>query len=203
MSAPGTTFFQECLDRLRSGDPDALETLLVRSQERLKLLTRRMLRKFPGVRRWEETDDVFQRVLMRLERTLRALPVTTVIDYVRLASRHIRHVLIDLARHYYGPRGAGANHATPPVGTAGHLLPAGAEPVSPDGPLDDLDWAEWHEQIENLPPDQREVFDLIWYHGASQQEAAGILGVSLSTVQRRWQAARICLAASFAGEAPA
>ena len=34
-----------------------------------------MLRRFPGVRAWEETSDVLQNVLLRLDRTLQAVGV--------------------------------------------------------------------------------------------------------------------------------
>lgn len=34
---------------------------------------------------------------------------------------------------------------------------------------------------------------LLWYEGLSQPEAAAALGVSLATVKRRWQAARLAL----------
>jgi len=47
--------------RVRDGDDEAREELIQLSYERLKRLARKMLKQFPSVRRWEETDDVFQR----------------------------------------------------------------------------------------------------------------------------------------------
>ena len=64
-SAPLLAFW---LDRLRAGDPAARNELIRHSRDRLRLLTRQMLRRFPGVRQWEETSDVLQNVLVRLLR---------------------------------------------------------------------------------------------------------------------------------------
>jgi RNA polymerase sigma-70 factor (ECF subfamily) len=41
-----------------------------------------------------------------------------------------------------------------------------------------------------LPDEEREVVNLLFYGGLTQQEAARVLGVSLRTVKRRWQSAR-------------
>ena len=54
-------------------------------------------------------------------------------------------------------------------------------------------WSRFHQAVENLPEDRRQIVDLIWYEGLSQPEAAAALGVSLATVKRRWAAARLAL----------
>ena len=41
------------------------------------------------------------------------------------------------------------------------------------------------EAIENLPDEEREVFDLIRIQGLTQAETAELIGVSAKTVQRR------------------
>jgi RNA polymerase sigma-70 factor (ECF subfamily) len=53
-----------------------------------------------------------------------------------------------------------------------------------------------------MPEAEREVFDLLWYQGMTQEEAADLLGLSLSTVRRRWQAARLRLYEALGGELP-
>jgi RNA polymerase sigma-70 factor (ECF subfamily) len=63
-------------------------------------------------------------------------------------------------------------------------------------------WAEFHEQIDALPEEEREVFDLLWYQGLNQAEAAELLGVSERTIKRRWQAARLRLHEALHGEMP-
>lgn len=47
-----------------------------------------------------------------------------------------------------------------------------------------------------------EVFSLLWYEGLSQEEAAALLGVSLRTVKRRWQSARLKIAEAMGDEPP-
>jgi hypothetical protein len=54
-----TTEMQRQLDRWVAGDVAARDRLLERAGQRLLALTRRMLRGYPHLRRWEQTDDVF------------------------------------------------------------------------------------------------------------------------------------------------
>jgi RNA polymerase sigma-70 factor (ECF subfamily) len=63
-------------------------------------------------------------------------------------------------------------------------------------------WTEFHRQVDALPCEARETFDLLWYQGLTQAEAAEVLGVSEPTVKRRWRAARVQLAAALDGEPP-
>src|SRR6516225_8499543 len=107
-----TTVIQGCIDRLRAGDESARAALLSCACERLKRLARKMLKGYPGVARWEQGDDVAQNALIRLDRALRAVAPPTARDFFRLAAAQLRRELIDLARHYQGPRGLGAHHAT-------------------------------------------------------------------------------------------
>jgi RNA polymerase sigma-70 factor (ECF subfamily) len=54
-------------------------------------------------------------------------------------------------------------------------------------------WTEFHRVIERLPDKERQVVDLLFYHGLSQAEAADVLAIDTSTVKRRWRAARLTL----------
>jgi RNA polymerase sigma-70 factor (ECF subfamily) len=206
MSGPPsqTAQIQACLDRLRGGDEAARDELLGCARDRLRALARKMLRGYPNVHRWEQTDDVLQNAALRLHRTLRQLPVDTPRDFFRLAALNIRRELLDLAKHYYGPRGAGAHHATEVGGSATTREgPGAAEPADVSHePGRVAAWGEFHEQIAALPDEEREVFDLLWYQGLSQAEAAETLGVSERTVKRRWLAARLRLRDALQGEVP-
>jgi DNA-directed RNA polymerase specialized sigma24 family protein len=110
-----STQIQRYIDRLRAGDASARDELLARASARLTRLTRKMLGDFPGVHRWEETDDVLQEV---------------------------------------------------------------------------------------LPAVEREVFDLLFYQGLVQAEAAAVLGVAEITIKRRWRAARMRLVQALGGRLP-
>src|SRR5438874_5131516 len=94
---------QACLDRMRAGDPAARDELFRHACGRLERLTRRMLRDFPGVRRWEQTDDVLQGALVRLLRALEAVRPASARAFLGLSAEQVRRELLDLARHFYGP----------------------------------------------------------------------------------------------------
>jgi RNA polymerase sigma-70 factor (ECF subfamily) len=197
-----TAHIQACLDRLRGGDEAARADLLGCACQRLRNLARKMLKGYPNVHRWEQTDDVLQNAILRLHRALRQLPVETAQDFFRLAALNIRRELLDLAKHYYGPRGHGAHHATPGshADTRGPEAEALADPSQEPGRL--AVWGEFHERIASLPQEERETFDLLYYQGLAQAEAAKLLGVSERTIKRRWQAARLALHEALQGEVP-
>src|SRR5438309_5370437 len=104
--------FQTWIDRLQAGDLNARDELLGHACERLRRLTRKMLKGFARVKRWELTDDVLQNAMLRLWTALGQVTPRTARDLYTLAALQIRRELIDLARQYYGPRGMGANQAS-------------------------------------------------------------------------------------------
>ena len=63
--------FSLLVGRLRAGDAAAREELIRTSLGRLERLARKMLRRFPTVKRWEDTGDVLQLALIRLDCALR------------------------------------------------------------------------------------------------------------------------------------
>jgi RNA polymerase sigma factor (sigma-70 family) len=198
-----TLRIQSYLDRMRDGDETARGELLQCASERLRKLVRKMLRAYPRVHRWEETDDVLQNAALRLHRSLGEIALATPRDFFRVAALNIRRELRDLARHYFGPLGHGAKHASwgPDDSSAAETEPADRGDLSAD-PSRLAAWEELHEQIGALPEEEREVFDLLWYQGLNQAEAAGVLGVSKRTIKRRWQAARLRLHEALHGEMP-
>jgi DNA-directed RNA polymerase specialized sigma24 family protein len=64
------------------------------------------------------------------------------------------------------------------------------------------DWTEFHAQVEALPDEQKEVFNLVWYQGLTQVEAAALIGVTERVVKWRWRAARLTLHQALKGESP-
>lgn len=202
--ATQTIQIQGWIERLQAGDESARKELLNCACERLTRLTRKMLKSYPRVKRWEETDDVFQNATMRLYRSLEHVKPASAGDFFRLAALNIRRELLDLAKHYYGPQGHGANYASLGGGSE-------AESMAPT-PLDKPDssgepgrlaaWTEFHAQVEQLPEEEREIFDLLWYQELSQAEAAALLNVSERTVKRRWQSARLKLHEALQGQLP-
>lgn len=188
-----TAEIQKWLDRLRAGDESARAELVNCAGHRLEWLTRKMLRSWERVHRWEETADVMQNALVRLYRALAETRPETPVDFFRLAALSIRRELRDLAKHYYGPRGEGTNHATPAWQSPGAAEKAWEIGESDDDPANLAAWTEFHAHIACLPDDERAVFDLLWYQERSRAEAAEALGISQITLKRRWAAARLHL----------
>lgn len=199
MSTPagGSTVLQQCLDRLKGGDPTAREELIRRACDRLDRLARKMLHANPRLQRWEGTDDVRQTAMMKLYRALDEVQPPTVKDFFRLAASHIRQTLIDLARHHYGPEGSAAHHASLAPGDVASHPPAPTPTAPSTDPAATSAWSDFHEAAAALPDDQRAVFDLLWYHGLSQPEAADLLGIPLRTLQRLWRTTRLTLGSLF------
>lgn len=192
-----TSEAENLLDRHRAGDEAARASLIALAERRFVALARAMLRRYPHVRRWEETDDVLQGALVRLNQSLAEVQPESVRHFDNLAASQIRRALIDLARHYYGPEGLGAHHHTDAAGPDErlHAVSDGANrPESLEA------WAAFHTAVDQLPDEEREVVDLIWYQGMTHAQAAEALGVATKTVQRRWASARLALAAALKGQ---
>ena len=187
------------LDRIEAGDLAARDELLRGTCRRLERLARKMLRRFPGVRRWVQTDDVLQSALLRLLRALREVRPANTREFFALAAVQVRRELLDLARHFYGPQGVGANHASLP---ARNGAPPACEPVDElDDPADLEKWYAFYREVERLPKEEREVVGLIYYHGWTQAQVAELLQMGERTVRRRWEAALVKLHRILNGEA--
>jgi RNA polymerase sigma factor (sigma-70 family) len=189
----------DLLDRLRAGDGSARERLITLAQERFIALARTMLRRYPHVRRWEETDDLLQAALMRLHRSLLVVRPEDVPHFDNLAATQIRRELIDLARSYHGPEGIGANHHTDRTNPEARL----AQLTDHDGMPETLEgWASFHEAVDRLPEEERQVVELLWYRGLTHAQAAEALNLATKTVQRRWASARLMIRDALHGESP-
>jgi RNA polymerase sigma-70 factor (ECF subfamily) len=195
---------QSLLDLAARGKDDAYGELIANASDRLLRLTRKMLWNYPHLRRWEQTDDVFQTAVIRLHRSLSEVRPDSVRGFFGLATTQIRRTLIDLARHHFGPEGQGAKHHTDGGGIAaddpGGVLSNETDESNRPETLER--WAAFHEAVERLPNDLREVFQLVWYGGLEQKDVAKLVGVSISTVQRRLYDARRTLSTALYGERP-
>ena len=194
---PTTAVIQRYLDAL-PGDGDAepaVRALLERAVGRLRLLCASLLyRSYPRLTRPPvnlETDELLGGVVAALLTALRATRPPTVRQFFGLACRHMRWQLNDLARRLDERPAAAAlpesGGAAPPESTGSGLTPDGRRMLA---------------AIEGLPEDEREVFDLIRIQGLTRAEAAGVVGASEKTVQRRLNRARLLLAERLADLCP-
>jgi RNA polymerase sigma-70 factor (ECF subfamily) len=194
-----TSEAEDLLERHRAGDPSAREGLTTLAQGRFVALARAMLRRHPHVRRWEETDDLLQAALVRLHRSLAQVKPESVRHFDNLAAAQIRRELIDLARSYHGPEGLGAKHHTDGTDPGGRLVQVADEAGKPES-LES--WAAFHEAVDRLPGEEREVVNLLWYDNMTHAQAAEALGVATKTIQRRWASARLMIRVALDGEGP-
>lgn len=194
------TQLQGYLDQSLTGNPAAKDALLNHACDRLLRLTRKMFHGQPRLRRWLQTDDVFQGSLVRLHRALSQTDVRDVRHFFNLATVQIRRELLDLARKHFGRHGICRNHHTDfqaPDETGGSLHRLSAEPENLEA------WEEFHRRVAALPEKEREVFGLLYYEGLEQAEAAKVLGVSERTVRNRWTRAKLLLAGELGNDSGA
>jgi RNA polymerase sigma-70 factor (ECF subfamily) len=213
MNSDQTVRLQGLLDEwLQSRTPEARDKLIRHAFQRLERLARKMRLAFLGRRGPVETGDVLNEAMVELARSFNDAdfmsqrffdrdPPPTLRDFFRFAAFKIRRVLIGLIRkHQRRDRLAHIVPLTPP----GDDDSAGAE-GPPDGsgdPARVVEWAEFHQAVERLPEDEREVFELLWYHELTQEEAGAVIGVNVRTVKRRWKNARLQMHDRLYGEAP-
>jgi RNA polymerase sigma-70 factor (ECF subfamily) len=194
---PTTAVIQRYLEAL-PGDEDAepaVRALLERAVGRLRLLCASLLyRSYPRLTRPPlnlETDELLGGVVAALLTALRATRPPTVRQFFGLACQHMRWQLNDLARRLDERPAPAAlpesGGAAPPESTGSGLTPDGRRMLA---------------AIDGLPEDEREVFDLIRIQGLTRAEAAGVVGASEKTVQRRLNRARLLLAERLADLCP-
>lgn len=187
--------------QVNAGSADARQALLTATSDRLQRLTKNMKKDFPSVSRWEETGDVFQNVMVRLHQALTKVEINDVRHFLRLAALHIRRELLDLCRkhnrrnqlHQTQVRAQGDDSQMAP-------LHEGADETG--NPQQAIGWGLFHETIENLPEDQKEIVELLWYHGLSQVAAAEVMGLSIKQIRGLWRNARLQLHDAMQGEGP-
>lgn len=181
--------------RLAAGDPVARDELVSLACDRMQSIAHRMLRRFPGVRRWDETDDVVQNAALRLHRAIGQVVPHDARSFIGLAAVQIRRELFDLARKHAAEGAYAANHETN-YRRHNDGLAAKVNEVADDSPsLERIErWAMLHEVAATLPEDEREVFHLVWYMGLTQADVAAVLGCSTRTVKRRWESVKSLMA---------
>ena len=181
---PTSTILDEWIRRIQTGDREARNELLSAVDRRLKELASRMLSKYPTVKRYVETGDVYQTACMKLLTALEEVKPAGSREFFALAAVQIRRTLLDMARKYRTP---GRHFVDQPDPSGSNIR---WEPAAPTPPADELErWERFHEAVEKLPADEREVVGLRFYHGWPDKRIAELLQVDERTVQRDWKSA--------------
>lgn len=199
----------EVLRRLAAADEmgrrAAAAELVAVVAERLRYMARRMLRGFPIVRRYDQSDDVAQAAALRLHRALATVTPSAPEELLGLVALQVRRELVDLARKYAGPESPARHLDTDVVRHGGVEVRRTEEAIDPSDEQERGTFGRWvrfHEVAEGLADEERRVFEMVWYLGMSQQEIADILGCSVRTARRRWEAARDHFQTHFRGDPP-
>jgi RNA polymerase sigma-70 factor (ECF subfamily) len=163
-----------------------IRALLDRAVGRLQFLCANLLyRSYPRLMRPPTNlcpEELLGAVVERLLKAMRVTRPSNVRQFFALANQHMRWELNELARRL--------DEQPPPIELHEALVPeAGstASVLTPDG-------RRMLEAIERLPDEEREVFSLVRINGLTQVEAAGVIGVSTKTVQRRLNQGLLLLA---------
>ncbi len=154
-----------------------VRALLARSVGRLQMLCASLLHQsYPRLTRPPlnlQADELLSAVVERLLKALEKARPQNVRQFFALANQHTRWELNDLARRL--------DKKASDV----QLLDSLA--VAPESSGSELSQnaRRMLEAIETLPEVEKEVFSLVRIQGMAQTEAAGVMGVSLKTIQRR------------------
>jgi RNA polymerase sigma-70 factor (ECF subfamily) len=206
VSDDSTAVLQGQLERASTGDAEARRRLLELTRDRLTRHARRLLHgRYARLGPLAQTDDVVQQLYLKVLRNqerfwanARGEPVRTLAEFFGHTSAWMRDVLCDLLRQACG-RGDNRPAALPLDGGPSDAGPR-HEPSSSTLDGEKLRrWTEFHETVARLPDDLRAAFDLLWYQGLSQAEAAALLGVAVPTVKLRWMKARLRVQQALGG----
>src|SRR5262249_10284286 len=154
---------------------------------------------------FEQTDDVVQQLYVKILQNQDRFwvnadgePVRTLGEFFGHTSAWMRDVLCDRLRKECG-RGANRPAASPLDGGPSHTGPRHELYSSTLDGEKLRRWTEFHEAVARLPAELRAVFDLLWYQGMSQAEAAPLLAIAVPTVKLRWMKARLLVQQALGG----
>ena len=188
MSEQQTTQVVQTYLEALAGDQPAepiIRALLDRAVGRMQILCTNLLyRSYPRLMRPPvnlQPDELLGGVVERLLKAMRSVHPQTVRQFFALVNQHMRWELNDLARRLDEKPDLAELHddaAVAPASSHSVLTPNGRRML---------------QAIDQLPDDEREVFDLLRIQELTQAEAAEVLGVSAKTVQRRLNRALLLL----------
>jgi RNA polymerase sigma-70 factor (ECF subfamily) len=206
VSDESTAVLQGQLVRALTGDAEARRRLLELTRNRLMHQARRFLHgRYARLEPFQQTDDVVQQLFIKILQhqdrfwvNADGEPVRSLGEFFGHTSAWMRDVLCDLLRKEYG-RGDD-RPAVLPLGGGPSDTGARHEPSSTTLDAEKLRrWTEFHEAAARLPDDLRAVFDLLWYQGVTQADAAALLGIAVPTVKLRWMKARLRVQQALGG----
>lgn len=172
----------DILEQWQAGDESAAMRLFPLVYEELKRQARKYLSQ-------ERSNHTLQPTALVHEAFLRLanhspLTASNRIHFFGIASRVMRQVLIDYARHHKAEKrgGAGEDYSIESI----ELIPG-----KPNADLLELDAAL--EKLKGIDERKSSVVDMRFFGGLKEKEIAEVLGVTEKTVRRDWQFAKVWL----------
>lgn len=182
----------QLLDRLGSGDRDALDRLFTILYDELKDLSRRQRQRWHGNYTLDTTALVHEAYVRLIGRS--RIDVESRAHFRSLAARAMRHILCDYARDRSAQKRGGGLERLP-----FDELAAGAPVFSEEqsDALVALDDAL--RQLERIDPRQSRVVECRFFGGLTIEETALAMGISARTVKRDWALAQAWLHRAMGG----
>ncbi len=170
------------LIEMGSGSREAARDLFPHVYDELRALAARFFRR-------QRRDHILQPTALVHEAYLRLVDQTKAewrdrAHFLSVAAKAMRQILIDHFRE---------RQAAKRGGTWKKVTLSGIDVATPSPEVDFLALNEALEELERFDEEQHKVIELRFFGGLSIEEVAEVLGVSKSTVEREWRAARAWL----------
>jgi RNA polymerase sigma factor (TIGR02999 family) len=189
---PTSTPVTELLVRWRSGDPDALQSLMPLVYDEMRRLAHRYLRRERPGHTLQSTALVHE-AFVRL--TGNAPPQwEDRAHFFGIAAHLMRQILVEYARSRSADKRGGA------------MVKLAIDSVDEPSAKPDLDIVALDDALNDLAridPQQSRVVELRFFSGLSIEDTAQLMGISESTVKRDWNTARVWLYRELDRTAPA
>ena len=190
-----TVLLEHGPERIKSEESHLPEQIIAGSTQRLKMLAMRMLGRSPNGERDAHAEELLQQSATRLRQALEKATASSTLQLFVIAAGQMRAELLTIARNF-------SERLAAPI-TVGGTVIALAKPEantescgrnqSTEKPEKLEIWTDFHSSIERLPEQERQTFDLIWYHDLTQREAAKLMDNSELQLRRYWISARLRL----------
>ena len=182
MPDPAATPVTELLVRWRSGDRDALQSLMPLVYDEMRRLAHRYLRRERPGHTLQSTALVHE-AFVRL--TGNAPPQwEDRAHFFGIAAHLMRQILVEYARSRNADKRGGA------------MVKLAIDSVDEPSAKPDLDIVALDDALNDLAridPQQSRVVELRFFSGLSIEDTAEVMGISESTVKRDWNTARVWL----------
>ncbi len=178
------------LEAIEQGDPQSAEELLPLVYDELRrLAAQRMAQEKPG--HTLQATDLTHEAYLRLVDVQKAQHWNSRGHFFAAAAEAMRRILVERARHKKSLKAGGA-----------HQRVALPDLAMEQGLGDDL--LLLHEALEKLEQKDKRKAELVklrFFAGLTNEQAAGVLGISTSTADNDWAYARSWLRLEMGGEA--